>query len=170
MRSVLASMLVFACLALPAAAQTAQFHTPPACWTGSARGRPDRDAGGSGTGAVSPARRINRESHVSAGQLNVPGSPTTGATSGAEITPPSSQQGAGPQAGSHTGAAIGAAHGSERLPHGERNSMKDGRRQLLRPKQLEQPLVATKPPSRTARHTIRDMMGFSSREGIGAIR
>jgi len=85
-----------------------------------------------------------------------------------EITP-SSQQGAGPAAGpqgSQTGpqgAAIGAAHGSARRPHGERNSMKEGRRQLEpTPKQLLQPGAAARAARAIARHNFRDMTSFSS--------
>lgn len=80
-----------------------------------------------------------------------------------------SQQGAelaaGPH-GSHTGpqgAAIGAWHGSDWRPHGERNSMKEGRRQLLPPpKQLLQPGAAARQARPSTRQMVRDMRDFSS--------
>ena len=65
---------------------------------------------------------------------------------------------AGPHAGMHSGPQTGAD------PHqpcvGERNSMKDGRRQLL-PKQL-QPDAATTTVRTITHDTIRDIVGFSS--------
>ncbi|MCX7403801.1 MAG: hypothetical protein NTY87_12055 [Planctomycetia bacterium] len=96
-------------------------------------------------------------------QLKVPVSlTTTGADPGDErLAPPSSQHGetAGPQAGPQAG-AIGALQGAAGAPdeQGERNSINDGRRQLLAPpKQLLHPGAATKLPSIIARHTVRDM-------------
>jgi len=96
---------------------------------------------------------------------------------GAEGIPPPappSQQGAacsqaGPQAGSHAGAQTGAAHGSGRdPPQGERNSMNEGRRQLLAlPKQLLQPGAAARLNTVIARHTARVMMRFSTAFGRG---
>ena len=84
---------------------------------------------------------------------------------------PPSQQGAadsqaGPQAGSHAGAhtGAGAAHGAATgagEPH-ERNSMNDGRRQLLPPKQLLQPGAAARLATTSVRHIARVMTGFSS--------
>lgn len=83
---------------------------------------------------------------------------------------PSPQQGAadpqppswaGPQAGWH-----GAGPMSWQAPapreHGERNSMKDGRRQLLPPKQLVHPGAAARLATTIARHTLRLMSFFSS--------
>lgn len=84
------------------------------------------------------------------------------------ITAPS-QHGAGAADGphgSHTGpqgAGIGAWQGSPCRLHGERNSMKEGRRQLLPPpKQLLQPGAAARVAKPSARQTIRDMTNFSS--------
>jgi hypothetical protein len=84
------------------------------------------------------------------------------------ITAPS-QQGAEVEAGPHgsqtgpQGAAIGAWHGSDWRPHGERNSMKEGRRQLLPPPmQLLQPGVAARAARPSARQMNRDMTNFSS--------
>jgi hypothetical protein len=104
-------------------------------------------------------------------QLNVPGWPTTGA--GIDMPPPPSQQGvaapqppsqAGAQAGSQAGAqaGAGAAHGAAADPQ-ERNSMNDGRRQLLAPpKQLLQPGAAARLRTASARHIARAMMRFST--------
>jgi hypothetical protein len=76
---------------------------------------------------------------------------------------------AGPQ-GSQTGpqgAPIGIAAGAARPPHGERNSMNDGRRQPLPPpKQLLQPGAAARADRAIARHINRDMTKFS-RQGRG---
>jgi len=111
-------------------------------------------------------------------QLKVPGSTTTGAEPGIIIVPPPSpQHGAGaapdgPQAGPHAGSCIGspqagwqdgdgppqgAAPAPPRQPpplrpQGERNSMNDGRRQLLLalPKQLEHPGAAARPATTIA--------------------
>lgn len=83
-----------------------------------------------------------------------------GTPPGAEEITPSSQQGAAPhgsQAGAQ-GAAIGGAQGSDRWLQGERNSMNDGRRQLLPPpKQLLQPGAAAKAAKAIARQRLRDM-------------
>jgi len=116
-----------------------------------------------GRSGASPEGRVRN-------QLNVPGSCTTGAEPGDEMTEPSSQQGAadwhgsqvGPQAGApHGGAiigAIGAATGF-RDEQGERNSMNDGRRQeFAPPKQLLQPGAAARLPSTSTRHRERDMI------------
>jgi len=91
-------------------------------------------------------------------QLLQPGAVMTGA--------PPSQQGAaaaGPQAGSQAGAhagphgCIGAMAGAAPPPHGERNSMNDGRRQLEPPpKQLLQPLAVRRPPETIAKQATRD--------------
>jgi hypothetical protein len=99
---------------------------------------------------------------------------TTGAEPGAAMPPPDSpQQGAaepqppswaGPQAGWH-----GAGPASWQPPpreHGERNSMNDGRRQLL-PKQLLQPGAAARLATTSARHIARVMTGFSSSDRWG---
>lgn len=78
--------------------------------------------------------------------------------------PPSSQHGAGGQAGPHgsQAGAIGGGQGSDRPPHGERNSMNDGRRQLPPPKQLLQPGAAARADRAIARQMNRDMTSFSS--------
>ncbi len=134
---------------------------------------------GGGTQRAAAARRVAGEGGASPegaepAQLNVPGS-AAGAIAGADIPPgiveitPSSQQGAGPQAGPQgsqagpQGAAIGGAQGSDRRPHGERNSMNDGRRQPLPPpKQLLQPGAAASEERAIARQRNRDMRGVSS--------
>jgi len=89
-------------------------------------------------------------------------------------SPPPSQQGdaepqAGPQAGSQAGAqagpqsGAGAAHGVAAGAPQDRNSMNDGRRQLLAPpKQLLQPGAAAKLRTAIARHIARAMMRFST--------
>jgi hypothetical protein len=81
---------------------------------------------------------------------------------------PPSQHGAadsqaGPQAGSHAGAqtGAGAAHGAAAGEPHERNSMNDGRRQLL-PKQLLHPGAAARLVTTSARHIARVMTGFSN--------
>jgi len=94
-----------------------------------------------------------------------------------KIAPPSSQHGetdgpqagapqagapqaGAPQAGAPQAGAIGAPQGAAGAPdeQGERNSINDGRRQLLAPpKQLLHPGAATKLPRIIARHTVRDM-------------
>jgi hypothetical protein len=91
------------------------------------------------------------------------GAPPTG------VSMPPSQHGAddsqaGPQAGSHAGAqaGAGAAHGAAAGDPHERNSMNDGRRQLLLPKQLLQPGAAARLATTSARHIARVMTGFSS--------
>ena len=67
-----------------------------------------------------------------------------------------------PQAGPQTGAHAGPQLGVE--PHhpcdGERNSINDGRRQLV-PKQL-QPVAVTITATTITHHTIRDIVGISS--------
>lgn len=77
--------------------------------------------------------------------------------------PPPSQQGAacshaGSQEGAHAGAQAGAAHGAGAGggdPH-DRNSMNDGRRQLLKlPMQLLQPGAAARLSSAIDRHNAR---------------
>jgi hypothetical protein len=85
------------------------------------------------------------------------------------ITLPSQQGAAGAAAGPHgsqtgpQGAASGAWQGSARRPQGERNSMKDGRRQPLPPpKQLLQPGDAARAARQSARQMTRDMTNFSS--------
>jgi hypothetical protein len=106
-------------------------------------------------------------------QLNVPGWSADRGAEGTITSPPciipmpipSSQHGAAPQgsqAGAHCGAIIGGGQGSARRPHGERNSMKLGRRQPeLPPKQLLQPGAAARAERARARHNNRDMMRFS---------
>jgi hypothetical protein len=60
--------------------------------------------------------------------------------------------------------------------HGERNSMKDGRRQLFEPpKQLLQPGAAARLPRTSTRQTLRDMMdlfttGLSRGRTRGVVR
>jgi hypothetical protein len=78
--------------------------------------------------------------------------------------PPSWQHGAGPQAGPQAGSQAGAAlQGSAWPRHGERNSMKEGLRQLLPPpKQLLHPGAAARPDRAITRHRVRDMMGIST--------
>jgi len=100
-------------------------------------------------------------------QLKVPGWPMIGAPPTGVPMPPS-QHGAddsqaGPQAGSHAGAqaGAGAAHGADAGDPHERNSMNDGRRQLL-PKQLLQPGAAARLATTSVRHIARVMTGFSS--------
>jgi len=102
-------------------------------------------------------------------QLKVPGSWEIGAPTGMSpgiVEKPPSQHGAGAEAGPHGsqtgphGAAIGAAHSLR--PQGERNSMKDGRRQLL-PKQLLQPGAAARAANASARHPNRSMTSLSGR-------
>ena len=89
-------------------------------------GRPDRER----SHDAALARRLAGVSGASPegrelDQLNVPGSETTGIEAGADITaPPSSQHGAGAQAGAH-GSQAGIPHGSPCRRHGERNSMND---------------------------------------------
>jgi hypothetical protein len=98
-------------------------------------------------------------------QLNVPGAPPTGADAGADIiVPPSSQHGAGPQAGAHSGAQAGIPHGSACRRHGERNSMNDCRPP---PKQLLHPGAATRLPRTSVRHSPRVMIVSSMAGGIG---
>jgi len=88
---------------------------------------------------------------------------------GDEIVPPSSQHGAAEPQGSQAGAphagAIGAPQAGAALPrepHGERNSMKEGRRQELPPpKQLLHPGAASRLPRTSARQMERDMVWFS---------
>ena len=109
-------------------------------------------------------------------QLNVPGSPTIGAEAGADIMPPPSPQEphAGPQAGScigtpqagWQGCACGAAHGAAPPIQGDRNSMNDGRRQLLAlPKQLLHPGAAARLLRAITRHRERHMFGISTPRG-----
>ena len=106
-------------------------------------------------------------------QLNVPCSWEIGEPIGISVgiveIPPSQQgPGAGPHAGpqgSQTGpqgAAIGGGH-SPRL-QGERNSMKEGRRQLP-PMQLLQPGAAARAARASARHPNRTMTNLSRRSG-----
>ena len=77
----------------------------------------------------------------------------------------------GPQAGSAIGApqagwqgwGWGAAQGAGPPMQGERNSMNDGRRQLLAPpKQLLQPGAAARLPRTITRHRERHMLGIST--------
>lgn len=89
------------------------------------------------------------------------------------ITAPS-QHGAGAADGphgSHTGpqgAGIGAWQGSPCRLHGERNSMKEGRRQLLAlPKQLLHPGAAARLPRAITRQRARHMIGISNHRGGG---
>ena len=99
------------------------------------------------------------------------GAPPTGAAM------PPSQHGAadsqaGPQAGSHAGAqaGAGAAHGAGAGDPHERNSMNDGRRQLLPPKQLLHPGAAARLVTTSARHIARVMTDFSSStDGAGGL-
>jgi hypothetical protein len=105
-------------------------------------------------------------------QLNVPCSETTGIEAGADITaPPSSQHGAGAQAGaqgSQAGAPqAGAPQGWPCRPHGERNSMNDWRRMPPPPKQLLHPGAATRLPRAIARHSPRIMIASSNAGGVG---
>ncbi len=113
-------------------------------------------------------------------QLNVPGWSADRGAEGTITSPPciiptpmpSSQHGAEPQgephgsqAGAHGGAIIGCGHGSARRPHGDRNSMKLGRRQLEPPpKQLLHPGAAARAERARARHNNRDMTSFSRQE------
>jgi hypothetical protein len=103
-------------------------------------------------------------------QLKVPGWPIIGAPAGTDMPPPPSQHGAadsqagphagsqaGAQAGAHTGA--GAAHGAGVEPH-DRNSMNDGRRQLL-PMQLLHPGAAARLATAITRHNARVMSKVS---------
>lgn len=122
-------------------------------------------------------RRVTGGSESRDSQLKVPGSVDIIGPAGMPMPPagiPSSQQGAvpmlGPMAGpqgSQTGpqgAPIGMAAGAARPPQGERNSMNDGRRQLLPPKQLLQvlqPGAAARADRAIARHTNRDMTDSS---------
>ena len=111
---------------------------------------------------TSPGRALSRNT-----QLNVPGSPDIGAPIGMPegIDIPPSQQGDGLQAGPHgsqtgpQGAAMGCGQVSPR-PHGERNSMNDGRRQLL-PMQLLQPGAAARAARASTRHPNRTMINLS---------
>ena len=111
-------------------------------------------------GALTPAALTDQA------QLNVPGSPAgaTGMPAGCAGIAAPSQHGPGAAAGphgSHTGpqgAAIGAWQGWACWLHGERNSMKEGRRQLLPPPmQLLQPGAAARAARPSARQTKRDM-------------
>ena len=118
---------------------------------------------------------------TAAGQLNVPGSPATGAAAGEEITAPASPHAphAGPQAGScigvpqagWQGCGWGAAQGAPPPMHGERNSMNEGRRQLLPPpKQLLHPGAAARLPRAITRHRDRHMIGISTTVASGSLR
>jgi len=115
-------------------------------------------------------------------QLKVPGSTTIGPETGADIIGLPSLH--GPQAGPHAGSCIGvpqagwqdwgaaqgcgAAHGAAPPEQGERNSMNDGRRQLLAPpKQLLQPGAAARLPRAITRHRVRHMVGISTTGGSG---
>ena len=108
-------------------------------------------------------------------QLNVPPSEITGIESGDDmiVVPQSPPPGAAPPQGSQAGlqagapqagaphaGAIGAAiigAGPPR-PQGERNSMKEGRRQLLlSPPQLVQPGAESRDPNRSIRQIPRDI-------------
>ena len=109
-------------------------------------------------------------------QLNVPGSVETDGETGTppdigDIMPPS-QQGSqtGPQ-GSQTGphgAAIGGGQGSPRRPQGERNSIKEGRRQLPKlPKQLLHPGAEARAANASDRQMNRDMRRVSNEREVG---
>jgi len=53
--------------------------------------------------------------------------------------------------------------------HGERNSMKDGRRQLFEPpKQLLQPGAAARLPRTSTKHTLRDMIDLFTTGRVAA--
>ncbi len=104
----------------------------------------------------------------------MPGSDTTGVAAGADIIAPPSPH--GPQAGPHAGSCAGmpqagwhgcgAAHGVLPPMHGERNSMKEGRRQLFElPKQLLHPGAAARLPRAITRHKVRDMFRLSTTVG-----
>jgi hypothetical protein len=106
----------------------------------------------------------------------VPCSTTTGDDEGDIIIAPLSPQPepqAGPQAGSQTGAQAGAQagpHGAGLIPlppeQGERNSMNEGRRQLLAlPKQLLHPGAAARLPRAITRQRARHMIGISTHRG-----
>ena len=87
--------------------------------------------------------------------------PVTGRARGPQAhsntTVPQSEHGS--QAGMHSGPHTGADSHQPREA-GERNSINDGRRQLL-PKQL-QPVAVTTTASTITHDTIRDIVGFSS--------
>jgi hypothetical protein len=133
---------------------------------------PPESGRGTRRAAVDPTRgrrrrRVTGGSGGAAAQLNVPSPWTAGAPIGipegmADIPP--SQQGAAvgiPPQGSQTGpqgAAIGG--GQSPPPQGERNSMNDGRRQLL-PMQLLQPGAAARAARASARHPNRTMTRLS---------
>jgi hypothetical protein len=132
------------------------------------RGRQERHITGGADARGTPGTDGRRSEWAGPGfpQLKVPGSPTTtGADPGDDIMPPpSSQHGAadGPQAGAHAGSPQAGAPQAGAIgrpeEHGERNSMNDGRRQLLAPpKQLLHPGAAARLPRMIARHTHRDM-------------
>ncbi|NDC64058.1 MAG: hypothetical protein EBZ59_08780 [Planctomycetia bacterium] len=139
------------------------------------RGRQERPiTAGAGEGGPSTAGGRRAQSRAAA-QLNVPASPTTtGADLGDDMMPPSSQHGAaaGAQAGSQAGAPQAGAMGESVRPdeQGERNSMKEGRRQELPPKQLLHPGAANRLPTTIARHTVRDMIQSPPLPGRGPTR
>ncbi|MCE9631774.1 MAG: hypothetical protein K8S94_13805 [Planctomycetia bacterium] len=104
----------------------------------------------------------------------MPGWPTTG--TGIDMPPsPPSQQGAaepqaGPQAGSQAGAqtGAGAAQGAAAGDPHERNSMNDGRRQLLPPPmQLLQPGATARLTTAIIRHNARAMGMISDTDQTG---
>ena len=107
-------------------------------------------------------------------RLNVPGWPTTiGVAPGIDMpaSPPSQHGAAGPQAGSHAGAqtGAGAAQGAAAGDPHERNSMNDGRRQLLAPPmQLLQPGAAARLTTAITRHNVRAMGMISDTDSDGA--
>jgi len=110
----------------------------------------------------------------------VPWSTTTGDDEGDIIIAPLSPQPepqpepqAGPHAGSHAGAQAGphaGPHGAGLMipppEQGERNSMNEGRRQLLAlPKQLLHPGAAARLPRAIIRQRARHMIGISIHRG-----
>ncbi len=90
---------------------------------------------------------------------------------GIDIPSPPSQQGAaGPQAGSHAGAhtGAGAPQGAGCGDPHERNSMNEGRRQLLPPPmQLLQPGAAARLTTAITRHNARAMGLISDTDQTG---
>ena len=144
-------------------------------------GRPDREAAHTvqhwPDAWPAKAARHRRERNANRNQLKVPGASVARGAAGIPMPPciiPSSQHGAGPiigpapgPQGSQTGpqGAPMTGPGAARCPQGERNSMNDGRRQLLPPpKQLLHPGAAVRADRASAKQTNRDMTK-TSRQG-----
>ena len=130
-----------------------------------------------GKSGASPEGRAEQDGPgTPARQLNVPCSTTIGEDEGDIIMAPLSPQ-PEPQDGPHAGSHAGAQDGPHAGPHGagvikpppeqgERNSMKEGRRQLLAlPKQLLHPGAAARLPRAITRQRARHMIGVSSHRG-----